>query len=189
MSGGAGRLSLIRHGEIHRRWHNHCYGSADVGLSTRGRAQSRRLAAELQDEPIDALFSSDLRRARYLAERLAESRPGLEVRLTPLLRERNFGAWEKRPWDSIYAEVGAEMEGMTRHPDTWRPPGGETTFELRDRVLRLYRGLPSRGHVVLVCHGGPIAALRGSLAGLPVEAWGRKAPALATRVVLEEAGG
>jgi broad specificity phosphatase PhoE len=63
------------------------------------------------------------------------------------------------------------MMGMLTDPATWRPPGGETTFEMRDRVLSWYRELPAHGNFVAVTHGGPIAALLGTLAGLPVGDW------------------
>lgn len=170
------RLLLVRHGEIHHRWRGCCYGASDVGLSSRGRSQSRRVAEGLAGERIDAIYSSDLGRARYLAREL-EDRIGRQALLCPELRERDFGTWEKLQWDDIYAATGRAMDGMITDPESWRPPDGETTFELRDRILGWYHRLPNHGEtVVAVTHGGPIAALLGTLRRLPVRSWTELVP-------------
>ncbi len=166
---GDRQLLLIRHAEVHSRWRGVCYGRSDIGLSARGEARSRELSEHFEHRP-SLVMSSDLRRARFLAEHLAR-RYRLELVICPELCERDFGAWELLPWDDIYAETGDEMNGMLDAPDSWRPPGGETTFELRDRVLEWHAGLPTKGCIVAVTHGGPIAALRGTLQGLPVADW------------------
>jgi broad specificity phosphatase PhoE len=107
--------------------------------------------------PPDKLYSSPLVRCRALAEAVAE-RLGLNVVFDPRLQERHFGSWELRPWDEIYAETGDAMLGMLADPSGWRPPGGETTFELRDRVLAWYAAFPTHGDIIAITHGGPIAA-------------------------------
>ncbi|MEO1367363.1 MAG: histidine phosphatase family protein [Acidobacteriota bacterium] len=172
------RLVLIRHGAVHPRWRGCCYGDADIGLGARGRAQGRRAAAAVAPffrglRPGAALLlTSDLRRARHLADRLAAA-VGVDPVVDPALRERHFGEWERRSWLEIYDETGDAMDGMVNAPATWRPPGGETTFGMRDRVLRaLDRHLAAGPELtVVVGHGGPIAALRGTLAGEDVVEW------------------
>jgi broad specificity phosphatase PhoE len=57
------------------------------------------------------------------------------------------------------------LSRLIDEPETFRPPGGETTGELRDRVISWYERRPRTGLMVVVAHGGPIAALRGTLAG------------------------
>jgi broad specificity phosphatase PhoE len=93
------------------------------------------------------------------------------------LRERDFGTWELRNWSDIYAEVGHAMDGLILDPVSYAPPGGETTFALRDRALRWYARLPSEGLIVAITHGGPVAALRGALLGWTVERWPQLIPA------------
>ena len=171
------RLLLVRHGEIHSRWQGCCYGASDVGLSPRGRAQSRQVAEWLAGEGVGALYTSDLGRARYLAREL-EERIDLPAILCLELRERDFGEWEKRSWEEIYAETGDAMDGMMTAPESWRPPGGETTFELRDRVLAWYHRLAIHAEtVVAVTHGGAIAALIGTLRRTSVSRWTELVPA------------
>lgn len=171
------RLLLVRHGEVHRRWRGCCYGRADVGLSPSGMAQSRRLVDQLASEMDGTsephprrLMSSGLRRAHYLALRLAD-RLGSPLVVVPALQERHFGDWERRSWQEIYDATGNAMDGMIEDPECWAPRGGETTFQLRDRVWAWYERLPPSGLTVAVTHGGPIAALRGMLSDQPVTAW------------------
>lgn len=155
---------FVRHARVADRYRGVCYGRSDVPLGPEGVGESLRLAERLSRLPIRHLVSSGAARTHVLAEQIAE-RTGLEVVVEPALLERDFGAWELRTWEAIYEEVGDAMQGLIHEPDTYRPPGGETTNELRDRALSWYVRRPTGGLVVAVTHGGPIAAIRGSLAG------------------------
>lgn len=170
------RVLLARHCEVEERYRGVCYGCSDVSLSERGRRESEALALRLAREPVTLVCHSGLSRARVVAESLAE-RLGQPAQECPRLRERDYGAWELRTWDDLYAETGDAMLGSVRAPATWRPPGGETTFEMRDRVLAWFYALPAAGVIVAVTHGGPIAALRGALRDQGVEGWPSLIPA------------
>jgi broad specificity phosphatase PhoE len=161
---------LVRHPAVAVECRGLCYGASDVPLGPDGRSDADRLAAELHALGPTAVVHSGLARAAAVADRLA-ALAGLAPTADPRLRERHFGAWELRSWDAIYAETGDAMMGTVTDPAGWRPPGGETTFELRDRVVGWYRGLPPGGVTVAVCHGGPIAALLGTLRGVPAADW------------------
>lgn len=63
------------------------------------------------------------------------------------------------------------MHGLTHELETYRPPGGKTTGELRDRAISWYARRLRGGLVVVVAHGGPIAAIRGTLAGKEPVDW------------------
>ncbi|MDO9498701.1 histidine phosphatase family protein [Falsiroseomonas sp.] len=163
-------VTLLRHTAVARHWQGCCYGASDVGLSAAGLAAARALAEALPVAGVTRLQASPLRRARLLGGLLSR-RLGLPLEIVPALRERDFGAWEGRSWDAIHAETGDSMMGMIEAPDSFRPGGGETTAELAQRVLAWFETLPTDGGVVAVTHGGPVAALRGRLAGLPVPEW------------------
>jgi broad specificity phosphatase PhoE len=183
LDGKERRVLLVRHCEVEECYREVCYGRADVGLSEYGRNRSRDLARQLETFSIAQVWHSNLSRTRFLVEALA-ALARVRAIACPLLRERDFGAWELRPWQEIYAETGDAMLGMIREPAVWRPPEGETTFEMRDRVLAWFRALPSSGAIVAVTHGGPIAILRGVLAGRPVSEWPGLIPATGSVVEL-----
>jgi broad specificity phosphatase PhoE len=164
-------LLLARHGETDwnraRRWQGH----ADRPLTNQGRAQAADLAERLADIALDAVYSSDLRRARETAEAVAHMR-GLKVLRLPALREVNVGSWEGLTRD----------EAETRFPDgfrRWRAGGigwvdGERYGEMSRRVLAAVDEIASEhegGRVLVVSHAGPIRAIHGSALGMDVEAY------------------
>ncbi|MFP5288727.1 MAG: histidine phosphatase family protein [Thermoanaerobaculia bacterium] len=178
------RVLLIRHPAVADEIRGVCYGTSDVPLSPEGAAQIAGIVESVSAHgPVTHVYHSGLRRTALVAEALTV-RTGIGAAADPRLRERCFGEWEMRPWDDIHAETGEAMMGMVRAPGRWHPPGGETTFELRDRVLAWYAELPPEGCIVAVTHGGPIAVLRGTLAGLPVERWPLLVPAYGESVTL-----
>lgn len=170
----AARVLLVRHPEVARAWHGRCYGRSDVGLSRAGAAHARALVPELALWAPDVVVHSGLCRTRVLAEAMA-ARLGLTARADPAWQERNFGHWEGRSWAAIYRETGNAMDGMIDDPDGFRPGDGETTAELAARSLAAFESLPNQ-RVVVVTHGGPIAAILGTLGAVPVREWPRLVP-------------
>jgi broad specificity phosphatase PhoE len=181
------RLLLVRHTAVSARYAGRCYGRTDVALSAAGLAEARTVAAALAEEDFDAVFSSPSRRARLLALRVG-AKLGRPVRIEPRMAERHFGAWEGRSWDEIWTAEGEAMDGMIDAPDSYRPGGGETTDELAARVLAWFRGLAPGAAFVAVAHGGPIAALAGSLLEEPPRRWLRYVPAPGCGLRLEADG-
>lgn len=81
------RLILIRHGQTQSNL-DHLLDTGHPGapLTEAGLAQAETLVERLAHEPIEAVYSSDLTRARQTAEPLAASK-GLSVTQHPGLRE------------------------------------------------------------------------------------------------------
>jgi probable phosphoglycerate mutase len=57
------RIIAIRHGETTWNVDTRIQGHLDIPLSANGRWQAERLAEALRDEPIQAIYASDLARA------------------------------------------------------------------------------------------------------------------------------
>ncbi|WP_448661467.1 histidine phosphatase family protein [Sphingomonas sp. CJ20] len=152
-------ILLVRHTQVALRWRGRCYGQSDVGLSRAGQAEVRALAQSLAAWAPDRVLYSGLRRTALLAVPLA-ARAGVACEAVPAWRERDFGSWEGRSWNAIYRETGNAMDGMIDAPGTFRPGGGETTFDLAARIATALAMLPA-GRIAIVTHGGPIAAARG----------------------------
>lgn len=162
-------IVLLRHTEVAGRWRGRCYGRLDVGLSRAGGHAAKALVERLAAERIDAIIHSGARRTRAIAEPLARAL-GLRALCDPRWLERDFGDWEGRSWQAIYRDTGNAMDGMIDDPGGYRPGGGETTLELRDRVMSGWQDMPA-GRCLVVTHGGPIAALRGTLDQRDVGDW------------------
>lgn len=178
-----GGLRLVRHTLVSAAWRTRCYGATNVPLSAEGRSAARTLAHELAGWRPDLVFASPLRRAWWLAALVAQM-AGVPLRIDARLSERNFGSWEGRTWDDIHAETGDAMMGMLTAADTFRPGGGETTSELRQRVLAWQSELPPEQNVLAICHGGPIAAMVGTAQGLEPKDWGTVIPRPGSSVML-----
>jgi broad specificity phosphatase PhoE len=151
-------ILLARHGETEWNRIGRYQGWADPPLNGTGRAQARALAEQLRATPFDAVYSSDLIRARETAEIVAEPH-GVPVATDPGLREVDVGEWS--------GLTRAEVEH--RFPNGERP-GGETREQHAARVLaaveRIARVHPG-GRLLLVTHGGTMRAIRAHVSDEP----------------------
>src|SRR6266404_3116977 len=89
-------IYVVRHGESESNVEKVVAGNTDKQLTKAGERQARERGEHLAKIKFDAVFSSDLMRAKRTAELIAMERE-LAVMTTELLRERNFGEWENRP--------------------------------------------------------------------------------------------
>jgi broad specificity phosphatase PhoE len=153
-------LLLVRHGETDWNRDLRVQGHADRPLNDTGREQARAIAEELARETIDAIYTSDLARARETAELIAE-RAGVPFVLEPQLREIDVGEWQGLTRAEIEEQFPEGMRSWHERGHGWEE--GETYEELAERVLtaldRIVRAHPG-GRVVVVGHGGTIRAIR-----------------------------
>jgi broad specificity phosphatase PhoE len=152
-------LILVRHGESEANAQGLLLGRTDVALTEKGRAQAASVRQLLHD-PVNALRSSPLVRARNTAALLA-------IELPLVIDERwvevDYGEYECQPLRDIPADVWREW----RQDPGFRPAGGETLAEVDGRVaaacaeLFAADGAGARardGDVVVVSHVTPIKA-------------------------------
>ncbi|MGH1419979.1 MAG: histidine phosphatase family protein [Hyphomicrobiaceae bacterium] len=172
------RLLMVRHTAVDTDYAGRCYGARDVALSPEGQAQLSEIAAKVAAENPSRVYHSGLQRTTQMAVAIIDrtSRPA-SLHTDQRLAEMNFGAWEGQTWDEIYTS-GQDIARLIHEPRTFSPPGGETTFALRDRVLGWLQSVPRQDLTVAVSHGGSIAALRGALAGCPIKEWPELVPDL-----------
>ena len=169
----ARRLLLLRHGQTTYNATRRMQGQMDTELSAEGVAQAERAAAHLgrRERGIHRIVSSDLRRAAETAE-AAGRVLGIDVERDSRLRETNLGDWQGR----THGEIDGEYPGQRatwRHDATWAPPGGETRVEVAARMRAVVDELLDDeswpgSTVLLVAHGGAIAALTASLLDVPI---------------------
>jgi broad specificity phosphatase PhoE len=146
-------LLLVRHGETDWNADGRLRGHTDRPLSDFGRRQAQWLAGELEAEELDAIYSSDLTRARETAEIVA-ARLGLPVELDPDLREKDWGNWE----------------GLTVVERDRVEFVGESTEAHQERILRALRRIserhPDTARVLVVTHGGSMRRVQVAAMGM-----------------------
>ncbi|WNG80255.1 histidine phosphatase family protein [Mycobacterium sp. ITM-2016-00316] len=173
------RLVLLRHGQTEWNAGSRMQGQLDTDLTELGREQANAAAEVLAKRQPLVIMSSDLRRALDTATALGE-RSGLEVSIDERLRETHLGDWQ----GLTHLEVDAVAPGARlawRDDARWAPHGGESRVDVADRsvplVTEIVAAQPGWGAdepdrpVVLVAHGGLIAALTAGLLDLPVDNW------------------
>jgi glucosyl-3-phosphoglycerate phosphatase len=173
------RLVMLRHGQTEFNADSRMQGQLDTGLSELGRDQAVAVAEVLAKRHPLLIVSSDLRRAYDTAVVLGE-RTGMPVVVDTRLRETHLGDWQGMTHTEVdTAQPGARL--AWREDATWAPHGGESRVDVARRSLPVIAELVDQQHdwgmdepgrpVVLVAHGGMIAALTAALLALPVDNW------------------
>ncbi len=155
------RIIAIRHGETAWNVDSRIQGSLDIALNATGRQQAARVAAALADEPVSAIYASDLARAWETAQHLGRVHR-LEVTPEKGLRERSFGDFEGRTFAEIEAVLPEQAQRWRKRDPDFAPPGGESLLDLKHRVEEAAARLAARhpgGLIALVGHGGVMDVL------------------------------
>ena len=146
-------MVLVRHGQSTWNADGRWQGQADPPLSPRGEQQASEAATRLHD--VDAVWSSDLRRARRTAE-LVAAPMGLDVRVDARLRERHAGPWQGLTRAEI-DERWPDHLSTGQRPDGYEPDDEVVTraTEVLDELAAAHPG----EQVVVVTHGGIVRVL------------------------------
>ena len=118
------KILLVRHGTTAYNESDRLQGRIDNPLNGSGRGEVEKLAARLKNEPLDAVFSSPLRRALETAAIINRGHD-LPLTIVPEFSEINLGDWE----GLIYSEVRTQFPEIHQRwisdPD-FPIPGGES---------------------------------------------------------------
>lgn len=158
----ATRIIAVRHGETAWNVDTRIQGQLDIPLNDKGRWQAERLARALAEEPIGAVYASDLGRAHDTARAVGHVL-GLPVATDPGLRERAFGDFQGKTFAEIEAGWPDDaLRWRRRDPEYVPLGGGESLIAFRDRVVAAAHAIAAR-HVgeliVMVGHGGVLDVL------------------------------
>lgn len=186
------RILAIRHGETDWNAQQRLQGHTDIPLNALGVAQAQRLADALAAEPLDAIHSSDLLRARQTAEPAARAL-GLAVRLHEGLRERAFGEFEGQTYAQIEARWPVAALAWRRRDPDFAAPGGETLLAFQARCVAAVMELAAEAEgqaIAIVAHGGVLDMLyrAASRVGLQAPRSWQLSNAAVNRLLLTDAG-
>ncbi len=166
------RILAVRHGETAWNRDTRIQGHTDIALNERGRWQAARLAQALRDEPIAAVYASDLGRAFETADAVARTK-GLPVVAHQGLRERHFGRFEGHTWAELEQHWPAEALAWRKRMPDFAPAGGESLQQFQRRVLPTVLALAARHpgeQVLMVAHGGVLDVLYRAATRLELQA-------------------
>ncbi|MCK4241229.1 MAG: histidine phosphatase family protein [Candidatus Atribacteria bacterium] len=162
------KLILIRHGESDGNLKREFSGFKDVELAKKGIWQAERLAYRLKRVPVDAVYCSDLKRARRTAEIIFQGK-GIDIITNPNFREINFGEWEGYTFEEVKSRhgYGDEFGLWLENTDVKIAiPQGESLADLNNRVmnelskiLKKHQKEDKDKTIAIVCHGGTIRVI------------------------------
>lgn len=163
-------LILVRHGETEWNKERRYQGQADIPLSSTGKQQAKLVAKRLVEYKFDAIYASDLKRARQTASAITEKN-NLTIISEPRLREMSFGVLEGLTWNEAqeqYPEVVTAWLNDYNQP----PEGGESLEVFTARITSFLNELKQKheGQIVLLtAHGGSLGEFLRLVLGLSSE--------------------
>ena len=145
----ATRIIAVRHGETAWNVDTRIQGHLDIALNDTGHWQARQVARALANEPLAAVYTSDLQRAHATA-RIIAGVLDLPLFVEPGLREQHFGSMQ----GELFGDLTASSPGR-EHINEVRWGGGESVADVYARVLDTFVRVEAAhpGPVVLVTHG------------------------------------
>lgn len=163
-------IYIVRHGESEGNLFCRVHGVHDGHLTAMGHRQAAKAAAKLKDVKFTAAYSSCLKRAASTAEEILKYHPGVELRLTPRIRELGVGIWEDKNWGQVYSQTPDMLDYYHDRLSEWHVQGSEWFEDARARAIGLIReiGEKHKNETVLVtCHGYVIRAIIAEIRGIP----------------------
>lgn len=144
-------LYLIRHGETEWNKERRIQGHSDIELNDRGKQQAEKLASYMERFDLSHVYASDLQRAVYTAQAVA-NRKNLSVRTVPALRERCYGEME----GLVYEEISEKFQGIKPDESLY---GVESFLDMQKRAHEQLTSIllahPGES-IAIVSHGGVI---------------------------------
>lgn len=152
---------VVRHGETPWNVERRVQGWEDIPLNETGIRQAQALARHLSrsrqhGNQIDAIYASDLKRARMTAEIVSEAL-SLPVIVDEGVRERHFGVLQGLVFSTMEEhQPEAARIWKSRDPDAILPQG-ESLRRFHERVTTAIDAMAARHigqRIMVVSHGG-----------------------------------
>ncbi|RMH02149.1 MAG: histidine phosphatase family protein [Chloroflexi bacterium] len=164
-------LYLVRHGPSVWNGRKRVSGQMNPPLSVAGEELARNLALVMLGRPLTAIYTSTLTRAIATARPTAISHK-LNIHTHPGLKEWHMGILHGRFRDTRDPETYHQWQLRKQDMSHFRIPGGETFFELQQRVCAALRTIwlrETNGHVLIVGHRSTNRVIMAKLMGWSIE--------------------
>ncbi len=156
-------------------------------LGADGIKQAERLRDRLASLKIDAIYASNLSRARVTAEIIA-ARHKTAIVTCAELSEINFGYIEGLTFEEIsqrYPDLAKLLADWSISPEF---PGGESFSEFNERVSKFLPRLENHAPeetILIVAHAGTLRLLICNLMGIDIKYWRQMRLELASLSILD----
>ena len=161
-------IYVIRHAQAEGNLYRVMQGHWDGGVTALGFEQIDALAERLKDIEFDAVYSSDLFRARATASAITRYH-ALPLVTDRELREIDIGPLETLSFADIVHERPETMAAFTSDPEHWSLDGAETYGEVRERgyccLKKIAEANPDKT-IAVVSHGVTIRAIMSRVTGI-----------------------
>lgn len=158
-------ITLVRHAEVLESYIGKYNGHIDIPLSKHGKEQAQKLAQKFKNENFDAIYCSDLLRARQTLEPFITD---TQVIFTSELREKSWGEHEGKSFEEIEAS-GIIYENFEQWVGSL---GGESMNTYSKRVKKYFSStiLQSKNeNILLITHAGFIRTLLSQIENISLE--------------------
>lgn len=167
-SATTGKFIMVRHGESEGNRERRFTMSPEVGLTELGVRQAHEVARRIaQLFRAQIVVSSPFRRARQTSEIIAREL-NLQIETVHDLHERDLGCLKGHSYDDLRALVLKDPLYDPAHGWSWKPEGGESYEDVRERVMaavdQLLRNYP-QDEIVIVSHGGVMLSVWAHIIG------------------------
>jgi broad specificity phosphatase PhoE len=163
-----GKLIMVRHGESEGNRDRRFTISPEVPLTELGRQQAREVAQRIARRfKPHLIISSPYRRARQTSDIIA-AELNLPIEVVHDLHERDLGVLKGQSYDLLRDLAGQDSGYDPKRGWLWRPEGGESYEDVRQRVIVAIEETRSRypdHELVVVSHGGVMLSLWAHLTG------------------------
>jgi broad specificity phosphatase PhoE len=168
LAASTGKFIMVRHGESEGNRERRFTISSEVGLTEFGVRQAHAVAARIaQLFKPRIVVSSPFQRAHHTSEIIA-SELNLPIEIVHDLHERDLGCLKGHSYDDLRALVLKDPSYDPARGWSWKPEGGESYEDVRERVMaavdQLLLRYP-RDEIVIVSHGGVMLSVWAHITG------------------------
>ena len=165
-------IYLIRHAQAEGNIYRFMQGHWDGDVTETGQLQIKALAEKLKDIKIDAVYSSDLKRAFMTAQAALKYHPEIRINTDKRIREINLGPWEGVPFGNLYYHHKEEMTLFLSDSPDWHVEGAETFKQVTHRAYEALCEIAKRHEeqsTVIVSHGVTLRCLQSKMMGVTID--------------------
>lgn len=157
------KLYIVRHGQTDWNSQHKVQGKADISLNSKGIAQAEEIRKKLENELIDLIICSPLKRAKETAEVINRDR-NIPIIYDEEISERDFGEFEGNNQKDF------DFNGFWSYKQDQHYESAEN---IKDFFYRIYTRLDKikndykSKRILLVTHGGVSIAIECYFNGIP----------------------